>query len=239
MVDPIKIDYTLIRCSRQKINDSLVKKALKETNIDLLEILTNKKEIDRLLHEVNLTYEELLVRCKNDDVLNTVVAGRISKNSSRQCSRDETSQLHICNLVTSRYGIYIKKLNTKAFRPTKKGTIVSKKQMYKKKICKEDCLKSFDAKMSGKMRGWVFAKVVIGIGGHQDNVFEEIESLCRWITTHKNNTKETFLFLIDTDQDKKVNCIKRKYRELKNLLIMNHYEFQDHVIKNFEIISEI
>jgi len=39
-------------------------------------------------------------------------------------------------------------------------------------------LKSFDAKISGIINGWIFAKITYTNGGHQDNVFVRSSSIC-------------------------------------------------------------
>ena len=53
---------------------------------------------------------------------------------------------------------------------TKDGRILTNKEYKNSGLEKKDSLKSFDAKLSGLVKGWVFAKVAFGKGGHQDNV---------------------------------------------------------------------
>lgn len=89
-----------------------------------------------------------------------------------------------------------KKLNVKDFRPTKDGSIIDDKAMKLLQNKKSDCLKSFDGKISGKIDGWIFAKVVIGNGGHQDNVFEEADVFCKWIQEYGDNTSILLCLLI-------------------------------------------
>jgi hypothetical protein len=65
------------------------------------------------------------------------------------------------------------------------------------------------------INGWIFAKVVIGKGGHQDNVYEETNNLCEWILQynkiHNKGIDEIFIILIDTDLIEKLNELKKIY----------------------------
>lgn len=65
----------------------------------------------------------------------------------------------------------------------------------------QNCLKSFDVKINGKIAGWVFAKIVIGNGGHQDNVFEE--------TCNFGDKNDIYIVLIDTNLKIKFESIHR------------------------------
>ena len=80
-------------------------------------------------------------------------------------------------------------MSTTAFRPTKDGCILTNNQYKKSGLKKNDCLKSFDAKLSGKVKGWVFAKVAYGKGGHQDNVFAEAHEFGEWVEKHGSPDK--------------------------------------------------
>ena len=59
-------------------------------------------------------------------------------------------------------------------------------------------LKSFDGQITGRVNGWIFAKVVIDKGGHQDNVHHEIEAFCRMGVNIQTKMKKisTSLWLI-------------------------------------------
>ena len=71
----------------------------------------------------------------------------------------------------------------------------------------------------------MFAKIVYGNGGHQDNVFEEANNLCEWIIKfHKN-----------TDLLIKFNKLKENYKEINNIIISNHFDFQNYIISNYPI----
>ena len=100
------------------------------------------------------------------------------------------------------------------------GSIVSKQ--FKKNI-KDKTLKSFDAKISGVINGFMFAKIVYGSGGHQDNVFEEANNLCEWIVKFHKNNELLFVLIIDTDLLIKFNKLKDYYKDIKNIIISSNF----------------
>jgi hypothetical protein len=181
--------------------------------------------------------ETLLEQCAQNDVMNILLSGRISKKASRQGTKDEEEQLQICNIHSQKYGIQLQKLNTTDFRPKKTGEILSKTEMKKRGVQKDDCLKSFDARITGKMYAWVFAKVVFGTGGHQDNVFEEADQLCKWVETYHQNEDTKYIFLIDTDLQDKWDVLKTKYQEIKNIMITNHHIFQKYITEHYILLG--
>lgn len=230
--NPRVLDFKNIRESRQKeTNQIIIHNIINDIPIDEF---INPIEFGRVIDElssIGITKHEIFIKCKNDNVFATVLAGRIAKKTSRQGSNDEKLQIDVCNQIATNYGINIENLSATAFRPTKNGNILSEKELKSSNIRKDLCLKSFDAKISGKINGWVFAKVVYGKGGHQDNVFEEADHLCDWITKYKKN--EIYVILIDTDLTQKFDTLKTKYSNIDGLLIMNHVEFQQYIIDNY------
>jgi hypothetical protein len=228
-----KIDYLNLRNERQHINNNKVINAIKSRNMNDFNDNINKKELVRVIEEINISVDELINKCANDDILCKITSGRISKNASRQGTNDETLQLEMCNMTTSKLGVFVNNLTSTAFRPTKDGKIISKGEMEDNKISKDMCLKSFDAKITGKLNGWIFAKVVMGSGGHQDNVFEEADILCNWVLNYGKNYDELFVVMIDTDNNIKLNIIKNKYINVKNLIIVDHYDFQNFIINKY------
>ena len=147
--------------------------------------------------------------------------------ASRQGTKDEAFILKKCNETTSKVGIYIENLSTTAFRPTKKGRILTNNQYEKSGLEKNDCLKSFDAKISGLVKGWVFAKVAFG-GGHQDNVFSEAHDFVEWANKYAKND-ELYIVLVDTDLNLKFAELKQKPTK-RNILVCDHVEFQRFII---------
>ena len=85
-------------------------------------------------------------------------------------------------------------------------------------------MKSFDARISGKVNGWVFAKVAYGNGGHQDNVFIEAHEFGEWAQKY-GKENEIYVLLIDTDLITQFKELKEKFNQ-SNIWICNHFEFQ-------------
>jgi len=231
-LSPIVLDCSNLRSERQKINNLATLNALIECDIELLKKNSNEKEIERVLIELDTSMDTIFDKCKTDLVFAKILAGRIAILASRQGTKDEELQLNTCNLTTSKFGITIENLNATAYRPTKCGKIVNKKEC--KKYEKNDCLKSFDGKIDGRVNGWIFAKVVFGNGGHQDNVFEEAHTFCEWVCKF-GNTTELYVVLIDTDLTSQFNELKKKYHK-NNLLVVNHIDFQQYMIERFHEI---
>lgn len=230
------INFKNIRIERQKYNNNLIFKLIKEENIDELIKISNKNELDRVLEETNLNIIELISLCKSNDIMNKILSGRISKNSSRQGNIDELIQINTIKDFSINYNIIIEKLNIIDYIPMEDGSIISKQ--FKKNI-KDKTLKSFDAKISGVINGFMFAKIVYGSGGHQDNVFEEANNLCEWIVKFHKNNELIFVVIIDTDLFTKFNKLKDYYKDITNIIISNHYDFQKYISSNFPINFQI
>ena len=230
-MEPLKLDCRNIRAERQKRNNQKVFNAIKKGNLNNLKKVSNQKELNRVLQDLEMTLEDLVKKCQDDDITNKILSGRISKNATRQGTKDESLQIGVCAKTGKKLGIEIKNLSVTDYRPTKSGRIVTEKQMKDEKIPKDECLKSFDGKISGKMEGFIFAKIVYGSGGHQDNVFEEADTICEWIVKYKKTS--FYVILIDTDLETKFKILSEKYKEIKNILIVNNHEFQKYMIQNY------
>lgn len=233
MLEPIKLNYKNLRNERQKTNNNIVFNSIINNN-EISNNNINYKELECLLEDLNLTKEELIIECKNNTILAKVISRQISIKSSRQGIKDEELQINTCNIIANQLGIIIEKLDVNSFRPVKDGRIITKKELKKFNISLNDCLKSFDAKINGKINGWIFAKIIYGNGGHQDNVFEEADSLCNWIITYNKHLDDLYVLLIDTDLDYKFSKLKNKYSNYSNILITNHYDFQLYLIDNYK-----
>jgi hypothetical protein len=233
IINPIIIDIYNIRNERQKINNELAMNKIKERNFNKD---INNEEYKRVLLELakfNKTEKELLDECNENIILLIILSGRISINASRQGTKDELLQIDTCNITCNKVGIFMDKLTVNAYRPTKDGFILNNNDIKKNKISLNDCLKSFDAKLSGKINGWVFAKIVIGNGGHQDNVFDEAYILCEWIIKF-SVIYDIYIILIDTDLKNKFNDLKKKFNNIENLIIGNHIEIQQYFIDKYQ-----
>jgi hypothetical protein len=231
-IKPIVIDIFNIRQERQKNNNSIAIKKIQECNISKD---VNIEEYKRVLLELsyfNISENDLLDECKKSIILTSVLSGRIAINASRQGIKDELVQLDTINITGSKLGINIEKLSPNLYRPTKYGEILNNIDIKKRNINLCDCLKSFDAKITGKISGWIFAKIVIGSGGHQDNVFEEAYNFCEWVIKFGNKI-DIFIILIDTDLKIKYNNLKEKYEKISNLIIGNHIYIQQYLIDNY------
>tara|TARA_A100001015_G_scaffold296926_1_gene377810 strand:+ start:1898 stop:2620 length:723 start_codon:yes stop_codon:yes gene_type:complete len=232
-IQPYQLDFKDIRSSRQKNNDITVYQNIKNNDKKLFYKNINTKELDRTLEFLNMNFEQFWTKCIQDDDFCKLSARHISKCASRQGSKDETEQIKICNLTTEKFGVKITNLSAKAYRPTKDGKILSNEEMKQNSVKMDCCLKSFDASIEGKMKGYITAKVALGSGGHQDNVFEEMDTIAEWWTHYKKNTQEYLVLLIDTDLQEKFNRIKEKYNKIDNILVFNHFDFQKYMITNY------
>lgn len=232
---PIEQNFKDIRVVRQNNNNKIVYDSLRKGDLNTLYENINRKEYERTLEDLNLSEGEFLLKCKKDELFAKLSSRLISKNATRQGSKDETEQLRTCNITAEKCGLAINNLTVTEFRPTKDGSIVSKNEMKIKEIQKDCCLKSFDGKISGKFNGFIAAKVAYGNGGHQDNVFEEMDIIAEWWKNYKSGSAEILIVLIDTDLITKFTRIKEKYRNVNNVMVFNHIEFQQYMISTYYI----
>ena len=223
-----KVDCKNLRVIRQKENNEIMLRLLQSGDITLVKHLCNIKELSRLLEDLQIDDKQLLLKCKDDLLFAKVVSRQISKMASRQGTKDEAFILQKCNETTSKVGIYVENLSTTAFRPTKDGRILTNNQYKKSGLKKNDCLKSFDAKLSGLVKGWVFAKVAFGEGGHQDNVFSEAHDFVEWADKYAKDD-QLYVVLVDTDLNHKFKELKQKPTK-PNTIVCNHVEFQRFII---------
>lgn len=232
---PIEQNFKDIRTVRQINNNKIVYESLRKGELKTFYKNVNLKEYKRTLEDLELTEAEFVLKCKDDNLFAKLASRTISKNASRQGSKDETEQLKTCNITSHKCGILIKNLTSTELRPTKDGSIVSNDEMKIKQIQKDYCLKSFDAKISGNISGFIAAKVAYGSGGHQDNVFEEMDTIAEWWTKYKSESEEILIILIDTDLITKITALKKKYSNVNNVKVFNHIEFQHYMINTYYI----
>ena len=231
---PISVDFKSLRKKRQAANVHEVYQCLHEGDEASLTKCANPIELERYLEHMNWSKNQLFLICK-DNMMCMTVAFIIAKKASRQGSLDEIEQINICSITAAKYGVAINKLSGFAKRPAKNGKIISNEFMRINKIPKDSCLKSFDAEITGKMTGYISAKVVFGSGGHQDNVFEEMDTLCLWWKEYKSESDEFLVILLDSDLKAKITKIKAKYSYVHNVKIFNHIEFQQYIIDSYYI----
>jgi hypothetical protein len=230
IIEPIKLDILNLRQERQAKNDKLCLKSLNKKDLSKN---INMKAFKIVLKILDLTACQIFDKCEKDACFSKLLASKVSISASRQGIKDEILQINCCNTTSSKFGIFFNKLDSKEFRPSKNGGIVSSTQIKHLNISKNDCLKSFDAKIDGKINGWLFAKIVIGNGGHQDNVFEEASQICEWVQNF-GCEKELYVVLIDTDNLTKLQKLQEKFQTV-NLLVGNHITVQNYFIKNYSL----
>jgi ribosomal protein L25 (general stress protein Ctc) len=221
---PVEIDCKNLRVVRQKENNDIIYRLLKTGDEKLIRHFCNNSELKRVLDDLEISFQELVLKCESDLLFAKLLAGRISKQASRQGAKDEVYILEQCNNVLSQVDIEIENLSTTAYLPTRDGRILDQKSFKRLKIKKEDCLKSFDGKITGKVNGWIFAEVVYGKGGHQDNVFAEAHEFAEWVRKYGNDD-ELYVLLIDTDLSSQFKTLKEKFN-MKNIMVCNHVDFQ-------------
>jgi hypothetical protein len=238
------VDFIKERQNIQQNNNLKVYNSIMNDDMTTFNQITNANEIERVLKEINIinnvpvSLKELLENVKRDMFKCIIFAGRIAKNSSRQGTQDEALQIEVCAKAAENFNIKIENLSSTAFRAIKnEPTILSNNEFKERKINKSETLKSFDAKISGDLNGWVCAKVCYGAGGHQDNVFEEMYNYCEWVEQYHANSNELFVVLIDTDLTRQFNELKEKYEKNKNILIVDHIGFQNY-LKDYYIKNE-
>lgn len=237
---PIELDFKDIRRVRQHNNNKLVFDIITANDIDLEAFYKNIniKEFERTLKDLEISEKDFFEKCQSDRLFCKVSARTISKNASRQCTKDETEQLRVCNFTSEKCGVFINSLSSKEIRPSKEGTIVSQNDMKKNKILKDCCLKSMDASLSGKMIGFISAKISFGSGGHQDNVFQEQETFAEWWKAYKSNTTDMLIILIDTNLRDRFTRLKEKYNDVENIMVCNHVELQKYIIDKYYSAGE-
>ena len=189
-----------------------------------LKSFINFKSLDRLAELLNCTREDLYEKCKEDYDYALTLAHSCTILASRQGSKDESFVLDEINKVSKGFGIYVQSLNNQDLRPTKDGRVLNKEEFKKSGLSKLDCLKSVDGIINGKVEGYIFAKIVFGEGGHQDNVFHEAAQFGDWAKQFGKEDK-IYVLLIDTNLQNKYNELKEKY-DSANVWVVNHTEFQ-------------
>ena len=231
----MKLDYYQIisfgdlRTERQKANNLKCSKSL------LTESVNEKakaKILDDLNRNCNLNKKEVAQKMKNDKAFSRAMGALCAINASRQGVKDETLVIEgVKKYLDSRlesFRMDQRKVNEKV--PIKEtGEVLSRKDAKLKGYAKTQMLKSFD--FDGKVQGRSFhgfAKIVIGAGGHQDNVYHEAQALIDWVEKHKK-VDDYYFLLIDTDSGKNSNKNLDALRDkntMANVFICDHLEIQ-------------
>ena len=143
-----------------------------------LEKICNKEQLKRTIKYLDIEFDDLIEKCKEDNMFCKLLSMNISISASRQGSTDEHFIFDECNKFLDNFDSKIKKLGVNDKIPSECGNILSKKEHDKKYTNRK--YKSFDGELVGKIHGWIFAKICYGSGGHQDNVFIEANEMAQW-----------------------------------------------------------
>jgi len=222
-------DVSDLRKERQKYNIRMVAEELCNNSPSYLELekIANIKAVNRLLEELELTYDDFLTECVDNYMYSKTVSFAISKNATRQGKKDESFIIEgIANSIKD-YGYEMRCCGVNEYRPCKDGQMLSNQEFKKQNLNKDtDALKSVDGIFTGPKSGYIFAKVVVGDGGHQDNVLHELNQYIQWANEYGEEDK-IYVMLVD---GKEFDVLKSKQTE--NIWVVNHVEFQEKLIGN-------
>lgn len=226
---PVKLDFKKTRDDRRKANIE----GVFDNEGHLREDTYNPNKLDMLVDVLPINRTSLLKLCKRIDVVKKLVAFSIAKDSSRQGSRDELLQIEVINDVCVPLGLRCNNLGKNAVRAVK-GT----SDLVYNKPAKNTLHKSFDAELrdrANNIKGYLAMKVLLGKGGHQDNVMHEITDICQWYIDSKHAWN--LYAIIDTDNPRIMNAIQSKFGHVKGIYIMDHYDMQKYIIESGGHIS--
>lgn len=233
---PTHLNFKQLRKQRQEDNDKAVFKAICNDDKEALHRSVNQEALTRLLEDLNMTEDELLNYWREDREPGgrAYLASRnLSKNASRQGVKDEADQIQVCANIGKELGILISNLSPSAQRMSKEGKILTSKDMKEKNIKKDQCHKSFDGNIEGRLKGKIAAKVVYNNGGHQDNVFHEMDDLANSWKNYRKEPEDKLVILIDTDLQEQFERLREKYADVENVMVFNHVSLQQYMIDNY------
>jgi len=158
-----KVNIKRIRKDKQLLNNKKVADCLsnKDISLNLFFEIINKTELDRVLFELDYSFEQLHSKCLEDPAFCIVVSGRISKLASRQGVSDELFILAKINNFTRTLGVFVNK--------PKQSLVIYKDKIILKQEVKTSPFRSIDAVISGRLKGYVFCKIILGKGSTQTN----------------------------------------------------------------------
>ena len=227
-----EIDAVAKRKDNQINNYNLVEEALRESNIYVAKERGNPNKLEEILNYLNISEKQLLNKCKDKD-FRKLVAFIMSKLSTRQGGTLEHEILDGINSYTKTLGVYVESLPNTALRPLKSGGVITTQEMNRRNIDKKtETLKSIDGLISGKINGYIFAKVMTGKGGgHQDNVIIESHNFINW--AEKESKDKIYAIIIDGDY-LHTELPKLFGRDNMNIWVCNHKTFQERISKELK-----
>lgn len=238
-----------IRDLRNKENQEIAERFLMGEDCGKT-INVNKKALKRVLkdyHERGYINEPNVKSLRESHKGNKLAIAGLAKSiaiqASRQGSKDETLILTGIQkeFEKEKYNEKVKFIplpvhGPGALRPIKKDGSLKEDDGKK-----EGCLKTLDARFSivkedgTLVVGYVNAKIVIGEGGHQDNVSVEEETYIEWAKARIDSEKEpNAVYVVLRDEvDTKKNYLTTS-TEYPNIWICNHVELQEKIISELK-----
>ena len=106
-INPIEIDCKNLRIERQKENNKILLQYILEKNHKKILENCNELELNRTIQYLEINLEDILNKCATDITFTKLLVSKISKNASRQGTKDEIFILDKCNETTKKIGIKI------------------------------------------------------------------------------------------------------------------------------------
>lgn len=228
----MNVNFPEEKIQRQYRNDEFARQCIITRRVTNVVSVT---EISKYIENTGMTGTEIFDKCRTDKMFMDSIIQMLSINASHQWIEDRDMQLNACNATAIDCGITLEKLKRNAYCPTKYHGIASVAKRDRNDIPPADCLKAFDARISGKVSGWVFANVAFHSSKHRDKVFNEAEALCNWVKDIGSTLymHDMFVVLIDTYDTKTLHRLKRTYRNVPELIIGNHRDIQRYFIEYY------
>ena len=229
--------FSDLRKNRQRRNN-------KECANSLLKDCVNTQQKQRMFNDLLeefpnefLNEQDIDLYVQSNPIVRSVMGMLCSIKSSRQGTKDESYVINgIKKVMEPRLeGFTIDNLGVNKKIPIRgTGEVLSRREA-KKKYDKTKMLKSFD--FAGKIAGKSFfgsAKILVGKGGHQDNVLHEEADLVRWLRAHAQPDCYYFILLDFEDHATQDLDDLKKLNNMNNVFICDHVELQ----KKLEELNE-
>lgn len=160
--------------------------------------LINIKALNRFLDFKAYSKDELFKDCYYNKSLSDAVAFAICKSAQRQGIKDEAMVFEYIN-KNSNHTVTNLGVNDKRY---------------------DGIDKSVDGSITGKYCGDIFGKIIVGKGGHQDNVWIELNSIAETVKAFPKD--RIYCLLVDTDDMN--NFLKLKQHQTDNVWIVDTHE---------------